>query len=68
MKTGRGELEVWGFFFIVITVTVYLSYIANRNSIPDTSNSCMISALTMNLPLIFLFFSLVLAHNPMPIH
>ena len=57
------------FFFIVIIVTVYLSYIANRNSIQGTSNSFMTSVRIVNLPSIFLlFFSLVLVHNPMPIH
>lgn len=67
-KQGEGS-EKYGFFFIVIIVTVYLSYIANRNSIQGTSNSFMTSLRIVNLPSIFLlFFSLVLVHNPMPIH
>ena len=68
-KQGEGSEKNGFFFLIVITITVYLSYIANRNSIPGTSNSCMTSVLIVNLPSIFLlFFSLVLVHNPMPIH
>lgn len=61
-KQGEGSEKNGFFFLIVIIVTVYLSYIANRNSIPGTSNSCIF---VFNFLVIF---PLVLVHNPMPIH